>query len=144
MILLRKLSLARLLRLVRPPTAFRGISVLCPVCEKVFRTEKVISMSVGAMRTDLYRRAAGTPPLAHLIHMCPTCGYSGAEADFGTDVALSLTLKTRVRMEIAAVMPDGPASGSEKYEAAAKIVEWDDGDPGRVADLLLRAAWCCV
>jgi len=144
MMLLRRLSLARLLRLVRPPTTFRRIYVFCPICEKVFRSQKVISMSVGATRTDLYRRAAGTPPLAHLIYMCPTCGYSGAEEDFGEDVELSPTLKARVRMEIAANMPDGPPSGSEKYEAAAKIVEWEDGDPRRVADLLLRAAWCCV
>ena len=144
MMLPRRLSLARLFRLVRPSTAFRRISVLCPVCEKVFRSQKVVSMSVCATRTDLYQLAAGTPPLAHLIHTCPTCGYSGAEDDFGEDVDLSPTLKTRVRMEIAAMMPHGAASGSEKYEAAAKIVEWEDGDPRRVADLLLRAAWCCV
>ena len=92
----------------------------------------------------MYQSAAGTPPLAHLILMCPTCGYSGAEDDFGENVDLSPTLKARVRMEIAAMMAHGPASGSEKYEAAAKIAEWDDDDPRRVGDLLLRAAWCCV
>ena len=144
MMLLKMLSLARLFRLVRPPTAFQRLRVFCPFCKKVFRSQKVVSMSLGATRTDLYQRAKGTPPLAHLIHTCPTCGYSGAEEDFGEDVELSPTLKTRVRIEIAAVMARGPVSGSEKYEAAAKIVEWQDGDPRRVADLLLRAAWCCV
>jgi len=34
--------------------------------------------------------------------------------------------------------------GSEKYEAAAKVAEWQGAEPRHVADLLLRAAWCCV
>ena len=34
--------------------------------------------------------------------------------------------------------------GSEKYEAAAKVAEWQGTEPRHVADLLLRAAWCCV
>jgi hypothetical protein len=34
--------------------------------------------------------------------------------------------------------------GSEKYEAAAKVAEWQGLEPRHVADLLLRAAWCCV
>ena len=36
------------------------------------------------------------------------------------------------------------AVGSEKYEAAAKVAEWQGMEPRHVADLLLRAAWCCV
>ena len=35
-------------------------------------------------------------------------------------------------------------TGSEKYEAAAKVAEWQGAEPRYVADLLLRAAWCCV
>jgi len=38
----------------------------------------------------------------------------------------------------------GTVSGSEKYEAAAKVAEWQGMEPRHVADLLLRAAWCCV
>ena len=34
--------------------------------------------------------------------------------------------------------------GSEKYEAAARVAEWAGAEPRQVADLLLRAAWCCV
>jgi uncharacterized protein len=35
-------------------------------------------------------------------------------------------------------------AGSEKYEFAAKVATWQGAEPRRVADLLLRAAWCCV
>src|SRR5205085_10190462 len=35
-------------------------------------------------------------------------------------------------------------AGSEKYEAAAKVADWQGAEPRHVADLLLRAAWCCV
>jgi len=35
-------------------------------------------------------------------------------------------------------------TGSEKYEAAAKVADWQSSEPRHVADLLLRAAWCCV
>ena len=32
----------------------------------------------------------------------------------------------------------------KKYEAAAKVAEWQGMESRHVADLLLRAAWCCV
>jgi len=35
-------------------------------------------------------------------------------------------------------------SGSLKYEHAAKVAEWQESDPRYLADLYLRAAWCCV
>jgi hypothetical protein len=35
-------------------------------------------------------------------------------------------------------------AGSDKYEFAAKVATWQGAEPRRVADLLLRAAWCCV
>ena len=31
-----------------------------------------------------------------------------------------------------------------KYEAAAKVAEWQGVESRQIADLLLRAAWCCV
>ncbi len=34
--------------------------------------------------------------------------------------------------------------GSAKYEAAAKVAEWQSMEPRYIADFYLRAAWCCV
>ncbi|HEU5175459.1 MAG TPA: DUF2225 domain-containing protein, partial [Gemmatimonadaceae bacterium] len=44
----------------------------------------------------------------------------------------------------APVTSTGLLTGSEKYEAAAKVAEWQSLEPRHIADLLLRAAWCCV
>jgi uncharacterized protein (DUF2225 family) len=46
--------------------------------------------------------------------------------------------------ELAPQLSATAISGSEKYEAAAKVAEWQGLDVRHVADLLLRAAWCCV
>jgi uncharacterized protein (DUF2225 family) len=46
--------------------------------------------------------------------------------------------------ELAPCISVGTLTGSDKYEAAAKVADWQGAEPRHVADLLLRAAWCCV
>ena len=105
----------------------------------------VSTNSFGGKRTDFHERAAGTQPLPYLIHTCNRCGYSGAERDFTEEADVSPVLKERVWNELAPQHLDcGTLTGSEKYEAAAKVAEWQGMEPRHVADLLLRAAWCCV
>ena len=53
-------------------------------------------------------------------------------------------LKEHVWNELAPAITTGSVSGSEKYEAAAKVAEWQGMEARHIADLLLRAAWCCV
>ena len=126
-------------------TTLQSIELRCPVCETGFRSQAVVSTnSFGGKRTDFHERAAGTQPLPYLIHTCARCGYSGAERDFTEDADVSPVLKERVLNELAPAATVGLRSGSEKYEAAAKVAEWQNLEPRHVADLLLRAAWCCV
>jgi len=114
------------------------------VCDNEFKSQSVVSTNAfGGKRTDFHERAAGTQPLAYLIHMCSECGYSGAEADFKDAGDLSLVLKQHVFRELAP-MRLSFICGSEKYEAAAKVARWQGMDSRHIADLLLRAAWCCV
>ena len=75
--------------------------------------------------------------------MCSECGYSGGEADFAAPTEVSPILKQQVLRELAPLRPL-PICGSEKYEAAAKVAQWQGMEARHVADLLLRAAWCCV
>ena len=76
--------------------------------------------------------------------MCSRCGYSGAERDFTEDADVTPGA-ARARLERAcSATLHGWHLGSEKYEAAAKVAEWQALDVRHVADLLLRAAWCCV
>src|SRR6185437_11588347 len=109
-------------------TTLRQIELLCPVCDNEFKSQSVVSTNAfGGKRTDFHERAAGTQPLAYLIHMCSECGYSGGEADFTAPTDVSPVLKQHVLTELAPLRP-ALVSGSEKYEAAAKVAEWQGMD----------------
>lgn len=125
-------------------TTLQHIELRCPICDNRFKSQAVVSTnSFGGKRTDFHERAAGTQPLPYLIHMCGRCGYSGSERDFTEEADVSPMLKEHVWNELAPRLVAGTA-GSEKYEAAAKVAEWQSMEARYVADLLLRAAWCCV
>ena len=126
-------------------TTLQHIELHCPICDSEFRSQAVVSTnSFGGKRTDFHERAAGTQPLPFLVHMCSRCGYSGSERDFSEEADVSPMLKEHVWNELAPTLATSALTGSEKYEAAAKVAEWQSMEPRHVADLLLRAAWCCV
>lgn len=131
-------------------TTLQRTEYACPVCDTRFTSQAVASTnSFGGKRTDFHERAAGTQPLPYLLHMCPTCAFTGADPDF-TEGDVSPQLKAYVLetfgtlAERAATSVAGAVTGSEKYEVAAKIAAFKDDDARLVADLYLRAAWCCV
>src|SRR5260221_4214647 len=76
--------------------------------------------------------------------MCSRCGYSGAERDFTEETDVTPGLREHVWNELAPQISTVAVPGSEKYEAAAKVAEWQGGDARHIADPLLRLAWCCV
>lgn len=126
-------------------TTLQQIELQCPICETRFVSQAVVSTnSFGGKRTDFHERAAGTQPLPYLVHMCNHCGYSGAERDFTEEAEITPSLKDLVITELAPIAHAPMITGSEKYEAAAKVAEWAGNEPRHIADLLLRAAWCCV
>ena len=125
-------------------TTLQQIDLHCPVCDNTFRSQAVVSTnSFGGKRTDFHERAAGTQPYPYLVHMCGRCGYAGAERDFAEEVDISPMLREHIWNELAPILSP-TTTGSEKYEAAAKVADWQSAEPRHIADLLLRAAWCCV
>ena len=125
-------------------TTLRQIELSCPVCGNSFQSQAVVTTNAfGGKRTDFHERAAGTQPLAYLVHMCDECGYSGGERDFNQEGEISPLLKEHVFNELAPCATHA-TTGSDKYEAAAKVAEWQGVEERNIADLLLRAAWCCV
>jgi uncharacterized protein (DUF2225 family) len=125
-------------------TTLRQIVLMCPVCGNNFQSQAVVSTNAfGGKRTDFHERAAGTQPLAYLVHMCGKCGYSGGESDFNPEGELSPLLREHVLNELTPSVSFF-ITGSAKYEAAAKVAEWQGVEERTIADLLLRAAWCCV
>lgn len=127
-------------------TSLQPIDLVCPVCDNHFRSQSVVSTnSFGGKRTDFHERAAGAQPLPYLVHTCTACGYSGVERNYveGADVS------AHVRSQVLTVLTPRVAqrqldTPSERYHAAAQVAEWEGAHPRRMADLLLKAAWCCV
>lgn len=126
-------------------TTLQQLDLQCPVCESEFHSQQVVSTnSFGGKRTDFHERAAGVQPLPFMVHMCQHCGFTGSERDFTEGVELTPLVKEQVWSELAPIVNARGVPGSEKYEAAAKVAEWQGAEPRHLADLLLRAAWCCV
>ena len=126
-------------------TTLHLIELTCPVCENLFRSQTVVATNAfGGKRTDFHERAAGMQPLPYFVHMCANCGYSGVERDFSDDVSVDSDIQTRVWRELAPALRHELPSASLKYEHAAKVAGWTKSDPRYLADLYLRAAWCCV
>ena len=125
-------------------TTLRDITLQCPICATWFASRAVAeSGAVAGTRTDFHRRIDEPQPLAYEVHMCSGCGFAALEEEFGTD-------------DVSTQSVGGPPSdrgslatcqtivASEKYEAAAAIADRRGAGPRAVADLLVRAAWCCV
>jgi uncharacterized protein (DUF2225 family) len=126
-------------------TTLHLIELTCPVCEHEFRSQTVVATNgFGGKRTDFHERAAGMQPLPYFVHLCTNCGYAGITRDFGDEVDPSDRIKEHVWCELAPALRHALPSGSLKYEHAAKVAEWLSTEPRYVADLYLRAAWCCV
>ena len=126
-------------------TRLQQIELECPVCENRFSSHVVASTNAfGGKQTDFRECAAGTQPLPFLVHSCDRCGYTGERRDFTDDAVVTATLRSRVWEEIAPSLTAEPIAGSAKYERAAKVAGWQDAEPRRIGDLLLRAAWCSV
>ncbi|HUF27023.1 MAG TPA: DUF2225 domain-containing protein [Gemmatimonadaceae bacterium] len=126
-------------------TTLHQVELTCPVCEQRFSSQAVLSTnSLGGLQTDFHELAVGAQPLPYLLHTCARCGYTAGETDFGDGIGIGLDVKQHVWGELTPMLPAGPLQGSDKYELAAKVAVWQDAEPRRIADLYLRAAWCCM
>jgi hypothetical protein len=83
-------------------------------------------------------------PLPYFVHLCTTCGFAGVERDFREEMQLEAETRERVLFELTPVLARELPTGSLKYEHAARVAEWQGAEPRYLADLFLRAAWCCV
>ena len=121
------------------------IALTCPVCSKSFESHTVPTpQKPGRKRTDFHEQPVGVQPLPYLVHTCSHCGYTGTERDFGGETRLNPMTAIRVCDELTPKVATGPIHGSDKYEFAAKVAEWQGAEPWEIGELLLRAAWCCV
>lgn len=129
-------------------TTLKSIELTCPVCEEKIHSQAILSTnSFGGKRTDFHERAAGTQPLPYFVHVCSYCGYAGSEISFERDAQDLGTLEKDQIRELMApfISPNRVLNGSDKYEMAARVATVTGSSDYRwIADLYLRAAWCCV
>lgn len=126
-------------------TTLADVRLRCPVCEKEFTSQRVVSTnSFGGKRTDFQVRAAGIQPTGYLAHLCPRCGYAGKEPAFEEGVTADPVIVEHVWNELAPRLSSGPLNGSDRFEHAAKIASWMGASSFELGELYLHAAWCCV
>ena len=133
-------------------TFLQQIKLHCPVCDTRFHSLAAkVTRRLGECRSDFREEGSGKHALPYLVHVCVNCGYAGQSEQFDEAVEIAPELRARVYAELSPRMPAPrvpgapvvPLPGSEKYEAAAMIAEWQRADARHIADLWLRAAWCC-
>lgn len=126
-------------------TTLELIDLTCPVCTTEFRSQSVVATEgCGGKRTDFHEHVMGMQPLPFFMHMCTQCGYAGVMADFAEGVLIGTEVQERVWQELKPALERELPTGSLKYQHAALIAEWQGCEPRYLADLYLRAAWCCV
>lgn len=126
-------------------TTLELIELTCPVCDTTFRSQNVVATdSHGGKRTDFHEQVHGMQPLPYFMHLCTRCGYAGVTADFSSGVTISDEVRENVWKRLAPALEAELPTGSLKYGHAALIAEWQGCEPRYLADLNLRAAWCCV
>jgi uncharacterized protein (DUF2225 family) len=123
----------------------RDITLACPICGTRFRSrvvETVAGLGPLRMSTDFRESAGGADELPFQVHQCLGCGFAGGDDEFTVheadeEWASAVDAETREGF-------DGDIAGSAKYEAAARVAAWRGRGARAAADLLLRAAWCCI
>ena len=128
-------------------TTLKTIELTCPNCQHAFGSPVVdLQDTRGRKHTDFHLQNEGLlQTLSFDVHLCARCGFAGPEGWFAERVTVSYEVRRHVWDELAPrVSPSAALSASEKYEFAAKVAMWDGAAPREVADLWLRAAWCCV
>ena len=120
------------------------IRLTCPNCQNEFDTPRNDTVdAAGPKHTDFHVVADWQHTVGHAIHLCEQCGFAGSEGRFSAGSGVSYDVQRRVWSELAPhAGPSLPAS--ERYEFAARIATWDGAPLRSIADLWLRAAWCCV
>ncbi|MFH1421680.1 MAG: DUF2225 domain-containing protein [Planctomycetota bacterium] len=114
--------------------------IKCPVCDRIFKSEVVVSTNQVGQYTDFKPVVCGVFPYPFFIHTCPSCGFSGYDDDFSQTYPVQF--KEKVRYELSKQLTKDKTSGYNKYMFAAWCYEQLQRNKMETADLYLRAAWC--
>jgi hypothetical protein len=126
-------------------TTFIRQNVNCPNCDETIEITVLTSTNTfGGQSTDFHSHAAGFSPLPLAINTCPHCAYSGFVSDFTEPIPLSAALKEKIAQELTPLLGRDGVAASDSYAFTAKLAEWRGASARTIADIYVRAAWCCV
>ncbi len=124
-------------------TTFYTEETNCPVCDSKVKVRHLQSTNTFGRDTDFRTHTVGADPLHLVISICQTCGYSDYGHYFDNPRQLSNELKQRVRETLSSPQED-QRNAKQAYANAALIATWRGAPANEIADLHLRAAWCCA
>jgi uncharacterized protein (DUF2225 family) len=127
------------------------ITLRCPVCEKSFESDWITSENLvpQTRRTDFHPYLADNKcGLPFQIHTCHGCGYTKSIEGFveqpqeyaNTGLITFLQYKVYPHLNWLGT----GITASAKYEASAKILQYEKAHHKAIASNFLMAAWCCV
>jgi uncharacterized protein len=112
----------------------------CPNCGHAFDDEALYSTSTGGLTSEFRRIALGMQPEPYFVHTCPSCGLSGWDTVFESEV--SPEVSALVAQRVTPLIGDGRPATWRRYEFAAWIALWQGRPDDEVGYLYLSAAWC--
>lgn len=120
------------------------IHLTCPICTWEFDSARANGTGTRTQKhTDFRVRTNDAEILRYGVHLCERCGFAGPEARFANPDGVGYEVQQHVWDELTPRLSPMLAA-SEKYEFAAKVAMWDGVSARNIADLWLRAAWCCI
>ncbi len=114
----------------------------CPCCGNTFESPMLMSTNQFATATDFMPVTGGMPFIPLEIHTCPKCGYSACGMFMG-EAEVPADIKSLTHERLAPLVKAERPSAAQGYKFAAMILEWRGAPEEPVAQLYLRAAWCC-
>ncbi len=150
-------------------TTFSSAQRYCPVCGEIVEVQLPMSTNdVGGQDRDLLQRAGGAQIFMEVVASCGICGFTGWPADFseekprrrgkdpgeGDELAITKELRKAIvegnalqRPEALAGVPHEPEApfahmpSWARLDVLAQTVALRGGEPERIADINLQAAW---
>lgn len=117
----------------------------CPICSSAISVRHIMSTnSFGGQDSDFRRRPVGMDPLKLAVAQCAECGYADYSHGFSSPHPLDEAIRQRIRAALQKPAQAIQWGDSRIYTTMAQIAVLRGAPDEDVANLHLRAAWCCA
>lgn len=117
-------------------------SLTCPSCGQKFSSSLVVDFEAAAKDSDFCPLYVGDNPLPNMLHLCPSCGFIGFQADFAPIPSDELRQNLHTAIAGFGYQKDESIDGAERYRRAAVFALYLGKSNVEIAELYLQATWC--